>query len=139
MDIEILSGTAPRLYELVAPLVMSRNVLRQNNNYPFKTSRHHLWFIALEEKIVMGFIPVEIKNDVAVINNYYIKEESNKTLSSLINSVLIHFKNESVIRSITHTRHKKIFLENHFFVTQEWKLYIKMEYKCDDEKKTQCI
>ena len=38
MDIEKLHGTDPRLYQLVAPLVMSIPVLRYNNNYPFKTS-----------------------------------------------------------------------------------------------------
>ena len=136
MSIEILSGITPRLYELVAPLLMSRNVLRQNNNYPFKTSKHHLWFIAVERSDVIGFIPVEIKETGVLINNYYVKGENSKTLSFLIHAVLTHFKNTPVIRSVTHARHKMIFLENHFYVTQEWKLYLKMEYRCHDEKKT---
>ena len=42
MTIEKLDGTSPRLYTLVAPLVMRRSVLRQNNNYPFWTSRAHI-------------------------------------------------------------------------------------------------
>ena len=46
MTIEKLDGTSPRLYTLVAPLVMRRSVLRQNNNYPFWTSRSHTWFVA---------------------------------------------------------------------------------------------
>ena len=41
MTVEKLDGTSPRLYALVAPLVMRRSVLRQNNNYPFWTSRSH--------------------------------------------------------------------------------------------------
>ena len=48
MTIEKLDGTSPRLYTLVAPLVMRRSVLRQNNNYPFWTSRSHTWFVAWE-------------------------------------------------------------------------------------------
>ena len=48
MIVEKLPGTDARLYALVAPLVMSVPIIRQNNNYPFKTSRKHLWFIALE-------------------------------------------------------------------------------------------
>ena len=52
MNIEKLHGTSTRLYQLVAPLVMSPPVLRQNNNYPFKTSDHHVWFVALEEEKV---------------------------------------------------------------------------------------
>ena len=31
MTVEKLDGTSPRLYALVAPLVMRRSVLRQNN------------------------------------------------------------------------------------------------------------
>lgn len=77
MNIEVLSGIAPRLYELVAPLVMSCSVLRQNNNYPFKTSKHYLWFVAMERDMVIGFIPVEIKSTCVIINNYYVKGEDN--------------------------------------------------------------
>ena len=56
MIVEKLPGTDARLYALVAPLVMSVPIIRQNNNYPFKTSRKHLWFIALERGEVKGFI-----------------------------------------------------------------------------------
>ena len=59
MIVEKLPGTDARLYALVAPLVMSVPIIRQNNNYPFKTSRKHLWFIALERGEVKGFMPVE--------------------------------------------------------------------------------
>jgi len=41
MEIEKLGGTTERLYRLVAPLVMKPCILRENNNYPFKTSMHH--------------------------------------------------------------------------------------------------
>ena len=59
MTVEKLDGTSPRLYALVAPLVMRRSVLRQNNNYPFWTSRSHTWFVAWEGEIVFGFVPVD--------------------------------------------------------------------------------
>ena len=42
MNIERFSGTDERLYRAVAPLVMNPAVLRQNNNYPFKTSVHFM-------------------------------------------------------------------------------------------------
>ena len=139
MNIEVFSGIAPRLYELVAPLVMSCSVLRQNNNYPFKTSKHYLWFVAMERDMVIGFIPVEIKSTCVIINNYYVKGEDNAVLASLIDAVLVHFKNISVVRAVVHTRHKELFASAHFFVTQEWKLYNKMEYRCDDEREAQCV
>ena len=55
MTIEKLDGTSPRLYTLVAPLVMRRSVLRQNNNYPFWTSRAHTWFVAWEGEIIQYY------------------------------------------------------------------------------------
>lgn len=58
MTVEKLEGTSPRLYALVAPLVMRRSVLRQNNDYPFWTSRSHTWFVAWEGAAVLGFMPV---------------------------------------------------------------------------------
>ena len=55
------------------PLVMRRSVLRQNNNYPFWTSRSHTWFVAWEGDVVFGFVPVEITDGgAAKINNYYV-------------------------------------------------------------------
>ena len=41
-----LHGTDKKLYELVAPLVMSPEVLKQNYNYPFRTSEEYEWFVA---------------------------------------------------------------------------------------------
>ena len=59
MKIMTLQGTDKLLYELVAPLVMNPAILRQNNNYPFKTSRSHVWYIAFHETAVVGFMPVK--------------------------------------------------------------------------------
>ena len=53
-----LHGTDKKLYELVAPLVMSPEVLKQNYNYPFRTSEEYEWFVALDNKHVVGFVPV---------------------------------------------------------------------------------
>ena len=48
MEILCLKGTDKRMYELVAPLIMNPAIIRQNNNYPFKTTDHYLWYIAKE-------------------------------------------------------------------------------------------
>jgi hypothetical protein len=42
-----LQGTEKRLYQLVAPLVMNPEVLKQNYNYPFRTSESFVWFVAV--------------------------------------------------------------------------------------------
>ena len=54
-----LGGTDKQLYQLVAPLVMNPEVLKQNYNFPFRTKESFVWFIALENEEVLGFIPVE--------------------------------------------------------------------------------
>ena len=54
-----LQGTEKRLYQLVAPLVMNPEVLKQNYNYPFRTSESFVWFVAVDGKEVVGFIPLE--------------------------------------------------------------------------------
>lgn len=61
MEITKLDGTDERLYPLVGPLVMNPEVLKQNNNYPFRTSESYTWYIAREEKHVVGFVPLEQK------------------------------------------------------------------------------
>lgn len=69
MIVEKLPGTDARLYALVAPLVMSVPIIRQNNNYPFKTSRKHLWFIALErgEVKVLCLLKEKLRELVSII------------------------------------------------------------------------
>ena len=108
-----LKGTEKRLYQLVAPLVMNPVVLKQNYNYPFRTSENFIWFIAVEGKEIVGFIPLEHKKSEAIINNYYIKENNAEVLKALLEKV-------------TFIEHQKIFQELGFSVEKEWKRYVKM-------------
>lgn len=57
-----LKGKDKHLYQLLAPLVMDPDVIRANNNYPFKTSEDFVWYIAIDNRDVIGFIPVEQKS-----------------------------------------------------------------------------
>ena len=45
-----LKGKDKHLYRLLAPMVMDPEVIRANNNYPFKTGEEYVWFIAIEDK-----------------------------------------------------------------------------------------
>ena len=38
------------------PLVMDPDVIRANNNYPFKTGEDYVWYIAVDGKEVKGLI-----------------------------------------------------------------------------------
>ena len=57
-----LQGTEKRLYQLVAPLVMNPEVLKQNYNYPFRTSESFVWFVAVDGKEVVGLYRWSIKS-----------------------------------------------------------------------------
>ena len=90
-----LKGKDKHLYQLLAPLVMDPDVIRANNNYPFKTSEDFVWYIAIDNRDVIGFIPVEQKSGKkAVINNYYVAavdEKRKEILSLLLSSVVTAF------------------------------------------------
>ena len=76
MKVIQLKGLDTDLYPLIGPLVMNPKVLKANNNYPFKTTANHQWYIAVnDQEEVMGFLPVENKKSTSVINNYYLKED----------------------------------------------------------------
>ena len=102
-----LHGTDKQLYKIVAPLVMDPEVLKMNNNYPFKTTDKFIWFIAASGKHVVGFLPVERRGKEAIINNYYIGKD--KTLVAVVQ-----------------VEHQAIFEKHGFTVEKAWKLYVKM-------------
>ena len=86
-----LQGTDKLLYELVAPLVMNPAILRQNNNYPFKTSRSHVWYIAFHETAVVGFMPVKKGHLYYSIDNYFVSGDDPSVLSELLEEVIKDF------------------------------------------------
>ena len=129
MTIEKLEGTSPRLYALVAPLVMRRSVLRQNNDYPFWTSRSHTWFVAWEGETVYGFVPVEFAdNGIARINNYYVSGDDPKLLARFLREVVQYYGRDYTIRSVTLIRHKEVFRAEGFTAIRDWKQYVAMLY-----------
>ena len=129
MTIEKLEGTSPRLYTLVAPLVMRRSVLRQNNYYPFWTSSRHVWFVATEGAAVSGFVPVEAtESGTAKVNNYFVSGDDGRVLTQLLQEVVRTFRRSGSIQCVVHVRHAEIFRAGGFVPVREWKQYVKMEY-----------
>lgn len=122
-----LKGTEKRLYQLVAPLVMSPEVLKQNYNYPFRTSEDYVWFVALDNKHVVGFIPVERKKRECVINNYYVKDKDAETLKLLMNAVIEALDEENSLTAISFLEDKDIFRELKFNEEKVWTRYVKMK------------
>ncbi len=121
-----LQGTEKRLYQLVAPLVMNPEVLKQNYNYPFRTSESFVWFVAVDGKEDVGFIPLEYKKREAVINNYYIRNNNAEVLKALLEKVIAKMDKDKYLSSVTFVEHQEIFKELGFSVEKEWKRYVKM-------------
>ena len=121
-----LKGTEKRLYQLVAPLVMNPEVLKQNYNYPFRTSESFIWFVAVDGKEVIGFLPLEYKKREVVINNYYIKGNDAEVLKALLEKVIASMDEGNQLSSVTFVEHQKTFQELGFSVEKMWKRYVKM-------------
>ena len=119
-------GTDKKLYQMVAPLVMNPEVLRANNNYPFKTTDQYLWFIAVQGKTVVGFIPVEKRSHILIINNYYVAKGNTEVLQQLLTSTIEALGKECVLSAVVLEKDQPVFRKCGFVIEKEWKLYVKM-------------
>lgn len=132
MQIIQLKGKDKHLYRLLAPLVMDPEVIRANNNYPFKTNDNYLWFIAMDNREVIGFVPVEQKSGKkAIINNYYVGAEGEireGVLSELISSIFtVYGIDDWMLDSVTLVQDKEVFDKFGFAsLDKKWTRYVKM-------------
>lgn len=128
MNILKLQGLDGRLFDLVAPLVMNPAVLRQNNNYPFKTTRNHVWYIAMDEQRVLGFMPVKMTLTNNCIDNYYISGDNSSVIEVLLDRIIHDFSSDGSLVAVVHERHVEDFSMKNFIPCVERKKYVKMRY-----------
>mgnify|MGYP004660595303 CR=1 FL=1 len=128
MKIEHYNGVDDELFLKVARLVMNPDVLRENNNYPFKTSERFIWFVASEEEQVIGFMPVELKKNSMLVNNYYVSKGNSDVLDALLKAVIQSNEADENLQAVVLSRDIAIFQMNNFDVIREWKLYVKMKW-----------
>ena len=114
MNILKLQGLDGRLFDLVAPLVMNPAVLRQNNNYPFKTTRNHVWYIAMDEQRVLGFMPVKMTLTNNCIDNYYISGDNSSVIEVLVDRIIHDFSSDGSLVAVVHERHVEDFSMKNF-------------------------
>lgn len=124
-----LGGTDKQLYELVAPLVMNPAIIRQNNNYPYKTSRNHIWYLASEQGLVLDFIPVKTGDNGALIDNYWFRGDDMQVADALLESVTGDFGDAGLLSALVHKRHVETFGTHGFVTTKIWSKYDKMQYR----------
>ena len=106
---------------------MDEDVLKYNLNYPFKTSADYYWFVAVDKDNTMGFIPVELREGKAIINNYYVVDDDKNVFSMLLKEVILIFQPDYEIESVTQLRHISNFEQNNFSIVHYWKRYAKMK------------
>ena len=123
-----LQGLDSRLFGLVAPLVMNPAVLRQNNNYPFKTTRNHVWYIAVDEERVLGFMPVKMTLTNNCIDNYYVSGDDSSVIEGLLDRIIHDFSSDGSLVAVVQERHVEDFSSKSFIPYVEWKKYVKMRY-----------
>ena len=135
MNIIRLNGEEKRLYELVAPLVMSPAIIRQNNNYPYKTEKDYIWYIVTDDNDnVEGFMPLKPKICGYYIDNYYISNDNKETIDLLLTTILKEFGEENEITALVKKSHAKEFTKFGFISWNELKNYIKMDYKNPEKR-----
>ena len=127
MEIIQLDGLEPQLFNLIGPLAMNPQILKANNNYPFKTTERFHWYIAVEDHDVIGFVPVERKSSGYFINNYYVRNDASEVLSELLKAVTPKDK----LYAIVQTKHEATFSGCGFQAEHRWTNYIKMIYNTD--------
>lgn len=126
IEIKQLHGTEEELYRLVAPLVMNPAVLKQNYNFPFRTSERFEWFVGLDDEgQVVGFVPVECKRGEFVINNYYVQGRDQDVLAVLMTRVLDAFPDKCLV-VISFREDEEMFGRMGFLLEKSWTRYVKM-------------
>lgn len=129
MEIIRLNGKDKHLYDLVAPLAMNPAVIRQNNGYPFKTTLQHVWYIAVNDDSVAGFMPLKKASVGMLIDNYYVSGDDSNVIGRLVEKIVSDFGASGTLAAMVFKRHVEIFRSLHFLSVVELKNYDKMEYR----------
>ena len=130
-EIMEFEGLDPALYQWVGPLVMNPAVLKQNYNFPFRTTQAFRWYVAIEKEEVIGFVPVERRKGGWVINNYYIKGQDAALLSILLDRIVsVASEERKMLTAICFLKDRDVYRGHGFEEVNLWKRYVKMEKKC---------
>ena len=93
----------------------------------FFSSTDFVWFVAVDKKKVIGFIPVEEKKKECIINNYYIEGNNESTLKLLLEKVISETTASKELISVTFMEHCSLFKELGFSEEKVWTRYVKMK------------
>ena len=99
----------PRLYPLVGPLVNEPGHFKTGTIInPFKTSNRYLWYIAISDGVIVGFIPLKKNEKSYHIDNYYIQGDRTETIDALLHRVIDDLGTDSLLTALVHKRHTEL-------------------------------
>lgn len=131
LKVRIFEGKSPELYLAVGHFVLSPACLRENNNYPYKSSRMFTWHVLYHEDQVVAFMPVERKLDGGYkIDNYYAtpdRERGNQLLKLFKSVIKETGDGTSPLRATVQKRDAGIFKYMNFITIRETRLYAMIE------------
>lgn len=120
-------GLDAALYPCVGPLVMDPAVLKQNYNFPFRTTQAYRWFVAVNGEELVGFIPVERRKSGWIMNNYYIKGRDETVLEALLQRIMaVAAEEKRTLAAISFLEDRDVFRRLGFEEVNVWKRYVKM-------------
>lgn len=129
--VRILNGRSPELYMAVGHLVLNPACLRENYNYPYKTSRMFTWYLLYHEEKVVAFMPVERRiGGSCKIDNYYAASgrERGSQLMKLLKNVVREIGDEHPsLQATVQKRDVGIFAYFRFITLRETTRYAMME------------
>ncbi len=134
--VRILEGNSPELYQAVGCFVLSPACLRENNNYPYKSSWKHSWHVLYQEERVVAFMPVERKTGGGhKIDNYYATsaKERNSPVAKAAVVAAVNNRASSPLRATVQQRDVGIFKYVNFILIRETKRYAMMELLSDPQ------
>ncbi|MDR3133721.1 MAG: hypothetical protein LBU42_06825 [Prevotellaceae bacterium] len=78
---EILKGTSAKLYKVVAPFAMNKQVVAEFEGYPILTDDNYLWFIISDGKSMLAFAAIRrLASCVEFTNDYVLPEYRKKNI-----------------------------------------------------------
>lgn len=130
-EVRILDGLSPELYMAVGRLVLSPACLRENNNYPYKSTHKFTWHLLYCEGKVVAFMPLERKDgNTYKVDNYYAPsgKERGNLLVKLVKSVVRGVGKDTVqLQATVQKRDAGIFKYLEFIPIRETRRYVMME------------
>lgn len=91
--IQKVGGEDKAVYQIIAPVVMSKEGMKYFDNYPVTTSKDHVFYILTYDKDLCGFASIVPNKTIYAIRNVYVNNARNANVSfnNLIKAVLEGF------------------------------------------------